>query len=70
MKQGLQVSYWYIEGIKEGRKCLDEWGTEGVSAQEQIDNIKETLKRFSASSPVGQMLRGELDFWKNQAKRK
>ena len=70
MKQGLQVSHWYIEGIKEGRSLLDAQGTELVSVEERIINLMSTIKGFPASSPVGQMLRGELDFWKNQAKRK
>lgn len=64
------VTAEYIEGIKEGRKILEEYGTDVVSIQDHIDNLKATLKGFSRSTPVGQMLLGELDFWKNQLKKK
>ena len=38
-------------------------------AEDHIYNLRETIKGFAASSPVGQMLRGELQFWLNQVKR-
>lgn len=57
------VTAEYLMGIKEGREQLDK-----ISPQEAIDNLNRTIKGFSASSPVGQMLRGERDFWRNQLK--
>lgn len=63
-----QVSQYYLEGIKEGRITLEAYGITDITIQERIDNLKRTIKGYPASSPVGQMLRGELDFWKNQAK--
>ena len=64
------VTAEYIMGVKEGREILEKYGIENFSVQEQIDNLKSTLKGFSKTSPVGQMLQGELDFWKNQLKSK
>lgn len=61
------VSPYYIEGIKEGREALIKYG-KGI-AQDELDNLIRTLKGFDAASPVGQMLRGERDFWKNQVAR-
>ena len=63
-----QVSQHYIDGIKEGRDALRKYGTEQITVAERIANLKSTMKGFSNTSPVGEMLRGELDFWKNQAK--
>lgn len=63
------ISQEYLMGIKEGREILEKYGTENFSVQERIDNLKSTLKGFLKNSPVGQMLLGELDFWKNQAKK-
>jgi len=60
------VTQYYLEGIKEGRETFKREGIE--HAQAHIENLKATIKRFAANSPVGQMLRGELDFWKNQIK--
>ena len=62
-----QVSAMYIEGIKEGRSMLEKYGA--AIAHEELDNLNRTIKGFAASSPVGQMLRGERDFWRNQLKR-
>ncbi len=61
------VSQYYLEGIKDGRRAFREYGMS--IAQSEIDNLKSTLRGFSGQSPVGQMLRGELDFWRNQIKR-
>ncbi|QMP18235.1 hypothetical protein RpY1_023 [Ralstonia phage RpY1] len=63
------VTAEYLMGIKEGRDLLGKYGTESITIQDRIDNLKRTMKGFPASTPVGQMLRGELDFWRNQAKR-
>lgn len=62
------VSEMYIEGIKEGRASLERHGID--SAKEILANLNSTIKGFAASSPVGQILRGERDFWINQLKRK
>lgn len=56
----------YLMGIKEGRETLNKYGNNGITVQERIENIKSTLKGFSGNSTVGQMLKGELDFWNNQ----
>lgn len=63
------VTAEYLMGIKEGRELLRKYGTESITIQDRIDNLKRTMKGFPTSTPVGQMLRGELDFWRNQAKR-
>jgi hypothetical protein len=60
----ITVSEMYIEGIKEGRAILQKHGTE--FAREALENLNRAIEGFSASSPVGQMLRGERDFWHNQ----
>ena len=64
-----EVTQYYIEGVREGRHLLKTYGTEGVTIADRIANLNSTIKGFSASSPVGQMLRGELDFWINQNKK-
>ena len=64
-----QVTQEYLAGIKEGREILKTYGIETITIQERIDNLKSTLKGFSKASPVGQMLLGELDFWKLQQKK-
>jgi len=61
-----QISEMYIEGIKEGRLMFEKYGID--DAKEILKNLNNTIKGFPASSPVGQMLRGERDFWKNQLK--
>lgn len=63
-----QVSQFYIEGIKEGRASLKRNGPS--VAKDELDNLNRTIKGFPASSPVGQLLRGERDFWRNQIKGK
>lgn len=61
------VSVYYIEGIKEGRASFERNGL--AVAQDELSNLTSTIKGFAASNPVGQMLRGERDFWLNQLKR-
>ena len=63
-----QVSSYYLDGIKQGREVLNNHGA--GDAMFMLDNLNATIKRFPASSPVGQQLRGERDFWKNQLKTK
>lgn len=56
----------YLMGIKEGRESFKKNGMQ--FAHEELANLNSTIKQFSASSDVGQMLRGERDFWKNKIK--
>lgn len=58
------VSEEYLMGIREGRESLRRHGM-GIAAQE-LDNLTRTCRMFAADSAVGQMLRGERDFWKHQ----
>lgn len=61
------VTREYIEGIKEGRQFMARFGAEpGFSIEEHIAATRATLKGFGKNSPVGQMLQGEIDFFKNQ----
>ena len=61
------VTAEYLMGIREGREALRSYGA-GIAAQE-LDTLTRTCRMFAASTPVGQMLRGERDFWRNQLKR-
>jgi len=61
------VSAEYLEGIREGRAWLRKYGAGDAAAV--LDNLERTARTFAASSPVGQMLRGERDFWRNQLKK-
>lgn len=60
------VTQEYLMGIREGRQALRAYGMSVAAAH--LDNLNRTIKNFDASSPVGQMLRGERDFWRNQIK--
>ena len=60
------VSAEYLAGINEGRAIYRAEGMANATAH--VDNLRATLRGFSGQSPVGQMLRGELDFWRNQIK--
>lgn len=68
MSAGKTVTAEYLEGIREGRTTFKREGME--NAQAHLDNLVSTCRRFDASNPVGQMLRGERDFWRNQIKLK
>lgn len=61
------VTEEYLEGIREGRDYLKAHGSDDARAL--LDNLERTARRFDAQSPVGQMLRGERDFWRNQTKK-
>lgn len=61
------VTAEYIEGLKSARDYLRKFGAD--DAQEILDNIAATLKGFPRSSPIGQHLLGERDFWINQLKK-
>lgn len=58
----------YLMGIKEGRSILEKQETTDISIEDRIENLRSTIKGFAASTPVGQMLRGERDFWMHQQK--
>ena len=60
------VTQDYINGIREGRETLRRCGAS--VARQELDNLTATVRMFGASNPVGQMLRGERDFWRNQIK--
>lgn len=62
------VTSFYLDGIREGRETFRREGL--TDAQAHLANLRETIKGFDASSPVGQMLRGERDFWAHQLKRR
>lgn len=61
------VTAEYLMGIREGREYLKRFGSE--DAQAHVDNLKRTIEGFAASTPVGQMLRGERDFWLGQLRK-
>jgi hypothetical protein len=54
------VTAEYLLGIKEGRAMLEKYGAD--RAPDELRNLNATIKGFAASTPVGQMLRGERDF--------
>jgi hypothetical protein len=60
------VTRIYLMGIADARAVFRAEGME--SARAHLDNLNSTIKLFDASSPVGQLLRGERDFWRNQIK--
>ncbi|MDB4726429.1 hypothetical protein OAF54_03240 [bacterium] len=64
----MTYSQAYIDGIKEGRQYLNRFKCNKHDMQDNIDNIKSTMKGFSVG-PVKDMLKGELDFWKAQIKK-
>lgn len=61
------VTQEYLDGIREGRATLNR-DKSGEHAQVYLENLNATIKGFPASNPVGQFLRGERDFWRNQIK--
>jgi uncharacterized protein YodC (DUF2158 family) len=60
------VTEEYLEGMLEGRKWFKQYGMD--EAQAHLDSLERTARTFSASSPVGQMLRGERDYWRYKIK--
>jgi hypothetical protein len=63
-----EVTQAYLEGIREGREVFKREGT--AYARDHIENLRDTIKGFEVHSEVGQMLRGELAFWRNQVRKK
>jgi hypothetical protein len=62
-----EVTQAYLEGIREGREVFKQEGAE--YARDHIKCLRATIKGFSPNSEIGQMLRGELAFWRNQVRR-
>ncbi len=60
------VTQEYLMGLVDARAIFRAEGMNDAAAH--LDNLNRTIKNFDASSPVGQMLRGERDFWRNQIK--
>ena len=60
------VSQYYIDGIGEGRAWFKQYGMD--MAEAHLDTLTRTARTFDAQSPVGQLLRGERDFWRNKLK--
>ncbi len=64
----MKISTCYLEGIRDGRALYRIEGLANAAAH--LDNLNRTIRQgFSANSPVGQMLRGERDFWRNRLKK-
>ena len=73
------VTQEYLEGIRDARATLRKIQSGQDSCysaaelpefmQSEVEALNRTIEGFNASSPVGQMLRGERDFWRNQIKR-
>lgn len=64
----------YLEGIREGRTLLRQWQMQGEPdiasmARTAHDTTTRLCREFDAQSPVGQLFRGERDFWRNQLKK-
>ncbi len=67
------VTAEYLEGIRDGRATLRKLQSESPDTiaqdiRDEYESCKRTARTFDAQSPVGQMLRGERDFWRNQIK--
>ncbi len=69
MKDQKTVTQEYIEGIREGRSYLNKFNPSLQDMLDVFENVKATAKKFAANTPVGQMLRGERDFWALQIKK-
>lgn len=69
------VTAEYLMGITDARQALRKVQSTysasevGEFVREELAGIERTIKGFAVSTPVGQMLRGERDFWRNQIKR-
>ena len=60
----MTVTQAYIDGILEGRQTLKEHGPDVIA--DCLATAERLCTMFDASSPVGQMARGERDFWRRQ----
>lgn len=62
------VTAEYLDGIREGRATFKREGADNAAIH--LNNLNLTIASgFAASNPVGQFLRGERDFWRNQINR-
>ena len=61
------VSTYYLEGIKDGREWVKAYGADMLD--EHISATSDTARKFASDSPVGQSLRGELEFLKHWRKK-
>lgn len=61
------VTQEYLAGIREGREYLKRFKPDLADARAVLANVESTLKGFTG--PVGDMLRGERDFWRNQIRK-
>jgi len=61
------VTAEYLMGITEARKFMRAYPH--INPAMEIDTLTATIKLFDAQSPVGQILRGQRDFWRNQLKK-
>lgn len=64
---GQTVTAEYCDGIAEGRVAFREHGI--TIAADTLDTLNRLCRDFAASSPVGQLYRGERDFWRHQVKK-
>jgi len=60
----MNVTQEYLDGIREGRQTLKEHGPSVIT--DALDTAERLCAMFDAGSPVGQMARGERDFWRRQ----
>lgn len=68
------ISQAYLDGIREGRSLLNAWLAEGLDdvaelARVSLANAQERCRMFDASTDIGQLTRGERDFWRNQIRK-
>ncbi len=61
----MQVTQSYLDGIAEGRALM----RQGVTPADALPNLAALCRQFAADSPVGQLYRGERDFWRLQLKK-
>jgi hypothetical protein len=61
------VTAEYIMGISEARAFKNKFPD--VDPANEIDTLNRTIRMFGSDSAVGQMLRGERDFWRNQIRK-
>ena len=61
------VTAEYIMGISEARAFKNKFPDTDPASE--LDTLNRTIRMFGSDSAVGQMLRGERDFWRNQIKK-
>lgn len=63
-----RVTDAYLLGIREGREYLNRFKPDVQQMRDVLANVEATL-RMKFGPEVGDLLRGERDFWRNQIKR-